>query len=347
MKFGDDFHGCRQHFLQSAQAAGRQVHSTPHPELAEAGVAVDAVQLGNGPHLRVLISGAHGVELPFGSAVQCAVLDGDVAVPDEVTLLLVHAINCFGAYRQRRFTDGNIDLCRNFSEPPYPANPLHERLAPWLNAAPEAAEEADRALAALAEEMGRDYIAGVMGGQFDDPQGFSYGGTAPCWSRSVLESLLQPFVGNATDLVVLDLHTGVGPFAVPSFVCLQDDPGVARASARFGAEITTPRARRADGGTLHPAVGHPTEGYERKFAGIPVTSVVLEMGTLPPTETLPVMLQEHRFERHGQAQSEAARALRQQMWDQHAPADATWRAQALQAGLKAVEALVSEDRGTP
>ncbi len=340
MKFGTDYHTCREHFVQSAGANAHNVRSFPHPTLGNAGVAVDAVQIGSGPKLRVLISGAHGVELPFGSAVQCAVLDGEVMIPEEVTLLLLHAINCFGAYHQRRFTDGNIDLCRNFSTPPFPANPLYERLAPWLNAAPDAADEADRTLAAMAEEMGRGYIAGIMGGQFDDPHGFSYGGTEPCWSRGVLESLLQPFVGEVTDLVVLDLHTGVGPFAVPSLVCLQDASGVARATSRFGPEITAPLAQRADGGTLHPAVGHPTEGYERLFAGIPVTSMVLEMGTLPPTDTLPVLLQEHRFERHGQAQSDAAQALRKLMWDQHAPADATWRTQALQAGLTAVEQLV-------
>ena len=338
MKFGTDYASCRANFLSTAESAGVTVAHHVHPALPDA--AVDVITLGNGPEIRAIVSGAHGVELPFGSAVQCAVLDERIQVPDNATLVLIHAINCYGAVHRRRFTDGNIDLCRNFATPPHATNTFYEVLAPHINASPENAPEADTALASQQASMGPDFIAGIMGGQFDDPAGFSYGGAEPTWSRQVLEHILEPLAHRAESAMVLDLHTGVGPFAEPTFVCLQTGAALARARALFGNDLIAPLDRTDTGTALHPAVGHPTEGYERLFANVPVTSVVLEMGTYPPQETLPVLIQEHRYHRHGLADGTAAHEIRQRMWEQHAPADEDWQRRAREAGIDAVTRLL-------
>ncbi|MEZ5594853.1 MAG: DUF2817 domain-containing protein [Pseudomonadales bacterium] len=342
ISFGTSYAECRERFRTAAAARSLPVTSIRHPHL-DADVTVDAVTLG-GPdaaNLRVVIAGAHGVELPFGSAVQTDWLAGGGEAPADTAVLLVHAINCAGAFQRRRNTDGNIDLCRNFRDGgELPRNPAYERLAADLNAPPGDAA-ADANLAAARTEMGQTFIHAIMGGQFIDPTGFSYGGLAPTWSRRTLESLLLSHAG-ASDVVILDLHTGVGPFAEPTFVCLQEGSALAAARRRFGDDLLAPM-EQAPGRVLHPAVGHPTEGYERLFPAAAVVSVVLEMGTCPPDETLPVLIEEHRLTRAGLADTGAGQAMRTTMWEQHAPVDDRWREAVLRHGRAAMQALI---RGT-
>lgn len=239
-------------------------------------------------------------------------------------------------------TDGNIDLCRNFRDgDAHPSNPGYQKIAEFLNATPGGAA-ADVALAQAREALGPGYIAAVMGRQFEGPTGFSFGGHAPCWSRRTLEAVLAPFTAHTRELRVMDMHTGAGPYAVSTFVCLQSGTALAEARARFGVNLMAPMDTAAGGQPLHPAVGHPTEGYGRIFPEAKVMSVVLEMGTLPPDETLPVLIGEHRLTRHTKINIAGLRddPLRQLLWDQHAPTDTRWRESALQHGLAAVEALL-------
>ena len=129
-------------------------------------------------------------------------------------------------------------------------------------------------------------------------------------SRDAVGLMLAEFrqangdVAGASDVVILDLHTGVGPFAEPTFVCLQEGSALAAARRRFGNDLLAPM-EQAPGRVLHPVVGHPTEGYERLFPAAAVVSVVLEMGTCPPDETLPVLIEEHRLTRAGLADTRA------------------------------------------
>lgn len=53
----------------------------------------------------------------MGAAVQLALLDELLALPDDVALVLVHAINPYGFAHVRRVDGQNIDLNRNFLRP--------------------------------------------------------------------------------------------------------------------------------------------------------------------------------------------------------------------------------------
>jgi len=337
--FGTDYFSCRDRFLDAA--GDHVVEFYGHPDLKTEGVGTHVVTIGEGDHLCVVTSGCHGVELPFGSAVQAAVLQ-QLQVPAHMRLILIHALNSYGAYHQRRFTDANIDLCRNFWTRLPGANAAYQRLATLLNAHPDEAAEADIELASLQVAMGGEFISAIMGGQFSDPKGFSYGGNTPAHARLVLEKILTTHQSRVSECRVLDLHTGVGPHGEPTFVCLQKGKALARARSLCGDGLIAPMADEDPGAgsrKLHPAVGHPTQGYEQMFAGIPVTSLVLEMGTFPPEETLPLLIAEHRYEYHGLQDTPAARATKAAMWQQHAPEDGHWRDQALAAGLSALQRL--------
>ncbi len=347
--FGDSFGACRRIFLDSAARAGVPVHHYPHP--AEAAASVDAAYVGDTEPdmLLIVTSGAHGVELPFGSAVQSAWLGTPSNVPDKMGVLMVHAVNSVGAATRRRFTEENVDLCRNFAHEPSD-NPGYREIEAWLNVNPAdeaACAQADAQLDRYQRERGADFIAAVMGGQFVDPLGFGFGGHTPTWARGTLEAAIQSFVATRrpTQVAILDLHTGVGAWASPTFVSLQQGDAAARAHDWLPALLAP--AAEASGQRLHPATGHPTEGYERMFPLAEVTSLVLEMGTYPPADTLPVLIQEHRYTRWGLADTPQGQAVRTTLWEQHAPVDEAWRTNALDAGTNAITHLVSCLRAAP
>ena len=67
--------------------------------------------------LVVIVSGTHGIEGYVGSAVQ-QMLMNEFFQPEmysKTGVLLVHGLNAWGFKHQRRFTENNVDLNRNFS----------------------------------------------------------------------------------------------------------------------------------------------------------------------------------------------------------------------------------------
>ena len=61
----------------------------------------------------LVISGTHGVEGFAGSMCQTAWLSEGAALPDDLAVVLVHAINPYGFAWIRRVNEDNVDLNRN------------------------------------------------------------------------------------------------------------------------------------------------------------------------------------------------------------------------------------------
>ncbi len=84
-----------------------------------------------------LASGTHGVEGLCGSGIQHFLLRDGVAarVPDDVALVLLHAVNPFGFAWLRRVNEDNVDLNRNFLDhaAPHPENADYDGLADAVN----------------------------------------------------------------------------------------------------------------------------------------------------------------------------------------------------------------------
>jgi hypothetical protein len=346
--FPDSYATARAAFRLAASSAACESREFPHPNAQDeqgATLTVDVARIGPASprQLLVILSGMHGVELTAGSALQANWLTsrGATAIPADMALLFVHAVNALGCWQQRRMTDGNVDICRNFVDftTERPENPFYSALEDSINGLPDDAS-ADAFLERYIQREGpAAMIAGVMGGQYSDPQGFSYGGSGRTWSAEILSTILQSEAAGPEVVAVMDVHTGVGAKGVMTPICLQTGEAAIRARTWLGPGTMLPQVNRKDEESLHPASGHPTAEYERIFAGRSITSLIVEFGTLPPTETLPVLLREHRLTRRGASTAEL-KAVRDLLWQQHAPSDSEWQQSVLQQGLLAIDNVI-------
>src|SRR5271165_6322076 len=155
--FAATYPEARRKFLDAARTAGAAIESHVNPIATGAegeALATDVARFGatGAESLLIVISGTHGNEGFCGSGCQIGLIaEGVVAArPQDVAVLLVHAINPYGFSHIRRVTEDNVDLNRNFQDfsRPLPENAryaeIHDALVPadWDGPARAPAEEA-------------------------------------------------------------------------------------------------------------------------------------------------------------------------------------------------------------
>jgi hypothetical protein len=127
--FEDSYFDMRTAFISAAEDLDLEVHSYPlpnHPELTTDAVVLEGGS--NNNNIVFHVSGTHGPEGFVGSATQRAFLHqvalcrenstcAAVARDSWPTVVLVHAANAYGFAHNRRFTEENVDLNRNFLTP--------------------------------------------------------------------------------------------------------------------------------------------------------------------------------------------------------------------------------------
>lgn len=325
--FSTDYATARAKFLDACRAAGLAVQSHEHPlSTPVCPLACDVARIGPGDasRLLVLVSGLHGVELFPGSACQTGWLEHSSAtLPADTAVLMVHAINPWGAAHLRRNNEDNVDLGRNFRDfseavpPSADYAELHALLAPDRRAD----------LMAFAATKGeRVFINILMGGQYSHPDGFGYGGAAPSWSNRTLDAILRAERGTARKIVAIEYHSGLGPYGYGMAVSFQADADLERARRWFGRWTLAPNApANGDVGHGHKATGHSSNAYIRAFPGAEVTPIVVEYGTFPPDESLPVLLDDHRLTIAGLRDGGDGRAIAARNREMHSPDDPDWR----------------------
>ena len=70
-----------------------------------------------------------------------------------------------------------------------------------------------RALWAIARHGRRPLAQAIAAGQCDFPAGLFFGGKAPSKTNLILQQHMRSWIGNATNVVHLDFHTGLGAWA--------------------------------------------------------------------------------------------------------------------------------------
>lgn len=222
--FGASYAQARASFRDLAARAGASVTTfvlTDWKGLAGEELATDVAWLGPSSPQGALIvtSGTHGVEGYAGSSFQCSLLANARRhrVPEDVTLILVHAVNPFGFSRGHRVNERNVDLNRNFIDftRALPQSPdydrLHDMIVPptWTGPARARADETiAKAWSALGE---RGFQDAVCQGQHSHPDGLFYGGAGPSWSHRTWRTLLRDLPRSIRVLAHIDVHTGLGP----------------------------------------------------------------------------------------------------------------------------------------
>lgn len=274
----------------------------------------------------VLIGGTHGIEGFAGSAVQTDFLgllaSGDCELPADTALLCINALNPWGYAHLRRCDHEGIDVNRNFIDfscaPP--ENPGYEGLRDLFRIADP--QQRQRALDQQAELLGqRAYEIAFSAGQYTDPHGPFYGGTAPSFSRGVIESLMAEHALARRRLAVIDVHTGLGPYGYGEIICdhAPDSGGAATALRWFGPSCALP----AEGTSSSvPKLGLLDYAWHAIMAE-DSCFVTLEFGTLGTASLFSVLLDEAacwaRADENGKAR--VATRMREHFY----PRDEIWR----------------------
>ena len=135
--FHPTYEDARATFRLMSENAGGVLHAWEiiPPEDGEAeGLTIDAAVFGDGPKALILSSGLHGVEGFAGSAIQLDLIRR--GIPNDIRVVLIHAINPFGMAKIRRVNENNVDLNRNFladGEAYTGSSDGYRRLDPLLN----------------------------------------------------------------------------------------------------------------------------------------------------------------------------------------------------------------------
>src|SRR5690606_4607864 len=132
--FSASYRQARSRFLEASRAIGASTREIINPATGPAGetLATDLLRIGPANAERVLltISATHGVEGYCGSGVQTGWLESGLwrEVPAGIAQVIVHAINPYGFAWDRRVTEDNVDLNRNFVDfaEPLPVNQGYE-----------------------------------------------------------------------------------------------------------------------------------------------------------------------------------------------------------------------------
>jgi hypothetical protein len=350
--FSENYREARGKFIGAAREAGAPV--TPYPlgiSAPDGGeLATDVACLGpaDAPKVLLTISGTHGVEGFFGSAVQIEWLRRakGAQLPKDVAVLHIHAINPYGFAWLRRTNEENIDINRNWIDfdEPLPENALYEELsadlcpADW-SAATQAVTGA-RLGAWISRHNPAVFQQAVSGGQWKYPQGLFYGGAHPSWSRKTLTHILQTELEAASRVCVIDFHTGLGPYgyAEPIIGRKRDDPGFARTRAWIGAAA---KSVHGDGSISAEIKGDAMSVVPSLLPHAVVDVVTLECGIRPINEVALALRADAWLHAHGDPLSAEAKPIKAKLREAFHSDEPMWQGMALGQGLAACQAAFS------
>ncbi|MDQ1760169.1 DUF2817 domain-containing protein [Achromobacter aegrifaciens] len=346
--FSADYATAREAFVAAAAARGAALSRHEHPTARDPQgrpLTVDVAVLSRPGAARthLAISGTHGLEGAAGSAVQLAWLqaDGGLPLPDDVNVVLVHALNPYGYAHDTRTTENNVDLNRNFIDhtraaPPNPHYAsLHPHLIPqhWTEAALDAGAEA---LDRFRQEHGADALFNVTAsGQYTHPDGLVYGGNGPEWSNRTLRRIVDEHLGASERVAFIDWHTGIGEYGEPFFVCFNPDGSAeqAQAAAWWGADRVL--GQRPHGLARPDYQGLVFRGVQQALGQRPLAGAVVEFGTRG-LQMRPALRLDQWLRFKSPAAPDAARdaQLRADLVDAFVPVSSVWRRNVVAHGLQ-------------
>lgn len=352
--FSPDYHTAATRFRDAATRVG--AHLTRHPidtNAQEPPLTMDVATVGSaaiGPATQrqtiVVSSGVHGVEGFFGSAIQLGWLlrmASGATLPAGQSVVLIHAVNPFGFAHLRRTNEDNVDLNRNFLEPPqaYAGAPDgYASLDPFLNPAwPPSRFEPFR-LKALwyIQRWGLPALkAAVAGGQYQFPRGLFFGGAAECASTRVVKRHLEHWIRDAARVIHIDLHSGLGGFARHRLLLQEqtDAPAVAWYRETFGSDEVEPAAGSRD--TAYDASGTLGGWAQWHLGASRYRFVTAEFGTHPIVRVLGALRAENRAHHFGQPHTRAFDHAKAELFECFCPRDPVWRETAVTQGLSLIE----------
>jgi hypothetical protein len=352
-RFPDSYASSREHFRNLARSRANWLREYPLPadsnSAATQPLTIDIAYLGpeNPDRLVLVTSGLHGVEGFFGGAVQHRLLEQwESAIEQPVGLLLVHALNPFGFAQRRRWNEANVDLNRNFLLPGEAfsgAPPRYAELNRLLNPA-RAPRACDPFLWLAAGKLARFGLSAlqqaIAGGQYEYPQGLFFGGKGPSATQQLLDDHLRDWVQDAEQIVHLDFHTGLGPWATHKLLIEEPAraPGARWLQSIYGMEVV--RSPHSDRTAYHARGGLGTwcQHYltNRKYV-----YACAEFGTYRPLKVLAGLRKENQAYWYTPPDSAARRLAAARLQELFCPASNNWRGKVLDDGTRLVTQAIA------
>ena len=294
--FSEDYFEARTKFLAAAGARGVAVasHLNPHakgPKGEDLFTDVGTWGPDDAKAGLLLISGTHGVEGYAGSACQIGWLQsaGNASWPQDVKIVMIHALNPYGFAWNRRVTEDNADLNRNCVDhgAPYPKNDgydvLKTAIAP-TDLSPETLKSASDLFRTYAKQHGAFALQeAVSKGQYTHPDGMYFGGRREQWSAGIFRHVVRRELGHCGHVGVVDFHTGLGPYGYGELISedAADTPAYRRARGWWG---DTVRSTKAGESVSADVLGSVDSCIPRLLPHAEVTMTALEYGTYSTLE---------------------------------------------------------------
>ncbi len=334
--FSGTYPEARRKFLDACAAASLSPKSFRSPVAGPRGEALftDVVRAGDAAADRLFIAlcGTHGIEGFCGSGCLVGYLRAGLhrELPPRTAMVLVHAINPYGFAHERRVTEGNVDLNRNFvaHDGSYPENPaykeLHPHLVPaeWEGPAKATADEVIRTF--IAERGSAAYLAALQPGQYGHPDGLFYGGRTPTWPNRTWLEIIATHCVAARRVACIDFHTGLGPRGYGELIYAgsPEAPAYRRARAWYGDGVTCPAAGNSVSAVVQ---GTTRDALESAARAREVTALALEYGTLPVEEVLEALRADNWLHLRGNVNSALGQRIKAQMRAAFYGEDRAWK----------------------
>jgi len=344
---------CRARFRQAASAAGHQVDAHPIDPRGPHGqeLTIDVVSIGSDRPRRALtvLSGVHGVEGYLNAQLQTDLLGrlDPGSLPDDVAVVLVHAVNPWGMAWWRRQNESNVDLNRNWRrssiEPQHndAYDTLHAIACPHTPELPSVSELMVEAMA-IVEERGLAWVRDAITlGQYRHPDGLHCGGTRTEASNEILAAVVEQRLHGVERSLAVDLHTGHGPRGAVTLLSDEHEGSDQDQFLRthFGADrvMATVANPDADTGTKS---GQIASGFGQLLAGAVHHATSVEFGTTSDDEQLAATYLESWVHHHGDRSNPHHAAA---IWAYRCcftPSDPEWETACLASGASLLDAAV-------
>jgi len=253
----------------------------------------------------LLISGTHGVEGYFGSGAITGLLrEGLTArLPRCAKAVLLHALNPYGFAWDRRVTEDNVDLNRNFVDHANPPeNAAYDALASAIapaDIAREAVKAANAKLTAYARTHGDFALQeAITRGQYRHADGLYYGGTRQAWSALMLRDIVSEHLRGVARLIAIDFHTGLGASGAAELI-VESGPDTAlyeRAKAIWGRRVVSSQTGESLSAALTGTIDAALPGL---LPEAEVTVGALEVGAQSLRDVFRALRQDNWLHRNG------------------------------------------------
>jgi hypothetical protein len=349
----------RDRFNELARSLGVEARSFIHDEHPRDGVrlSTDTVYLGpeDAPTLVVIASGTHGVEGYAGAACQFRFMHTwrERFASNGIAYLLVHAVNPWGFFHDRRVTQEGVDLNRNFIDFPIAGHArsdygaYHHLLVSDFRPMPAGLWNELRLFSSALTQKRRNAMqSAITAGQYEYPDGLFFGGHAPTRSRIVWEQIIDAYAGGRKRAFLLDLHTGLGKRGIGELISYlpSSNEGFQRMSRWFHGSLRS----MASGDSVSAAVeGTLTAGFDRSIAGESY-AVGLEFGTRSPVVVLNAMRADQWYHNNaGHLMEQHRQYVRRKMKNAFCITNLGWHSQVISRFDQVMEQLVESMLNDP